>query len=213
MEGRKKLHRITARVVPDLSLPHPAVVVHGRLVVVGGDCHRLHEEILTAGGTIREGKFSRFGTIKEMEIALSAMTNQEPSESVKERLLTFWPKVSDALKQALELRMGDRINGLKKALSERAAKEALDITTILNELKTAISKQLGDSSYQQLLPMFSTPEQEQFLRNRDALARRIQEIPKEIETETAEITKRFANPEPRLFPVAVTFLVPQKMAR
>ena len=33
------------------------------LVVIGGDCHRLHEEIIMAGGLIREGRFARFGTL------------------------------------------------------------------------------------------------------------------------------------------------------
>src|SRR5271157_1552040 len=48
--GRKKLHRIEARVVPDSALPTPAVIAHARLVVIGGDSYRLHEEIITAGG-------------------------------------------------------------------------------------------------------------------------------------------------------------------
>ena len=61
-EGRKKkLNRVTARVVPDSALQHLAVVAHARLVVIGGDSQRLHEEIISAGGQIREGRFSRFG--------------------------------------------------------------------------------------------------------------------------------------------------------
>jgi hypothetical protein len=51
-KGRKRLHRITARLVPDRVLNTPAVVAHARLVVVGGDSHRLHAEIITAGGLI-----------------------------------------------------------------------------------------------------------------------------------------------------------------
>ena len=39
------------------ALQHLAVVAHARLVVIGGDSHRLHEEIITAGGQIREGTF------------------------------------------------------------------------------------------------------------------------------------------------------------
>ena len=56
-------------------------------------------------------------------------------------------------------------------------------------------------------------EQEQFERNVDALRHRLQEIPQEIEKETEAIKARFAAPEPRMFPVAVTFLVPQRMAK
>jgi hypothetical protein len=39
------------------------------------------------------------------------------------------------------------------------------------------------------------------------------QIPNEIAQETATIRARFANPQPRLFPVAVTYLVPEKLAR
>ena len=53
-KGRSKLHRITARVVPNDVLDTPAVIAHARLVVIGGDSHRLHEEIITAGGFIKD---------------------------------------------------------------------------------------------------------------------------------------------------------------
>jgi hypothetical protein len=41
----------------------------------------------------------------------------------------------------------------------------------------------------------------------------VRAIPEEIEKETAAIRDRFADPEPRMFPVAVTYLIPEKMAR
>ena len=41
---------------------------------------------------------------------------------------------------------------------------------------------------------------------------RAKEIPGEIERETEAIKARFANPQARMFPVAVTFLVPEKLA-
>ena len=210
-EGRKRLHRITARVVPDIVLQHPAIIAHARLVVIGGDCHRLHEEIITAGGLIREGRFTRFGTIREMQDALNAATDREPSQAVQKKLLDLWPKNSDALRQAIEARKEDRTDGLKKTLAERADKEASDIETILNELKRVIQAELNEPEYRQL-QLFSTPEREQFERNVDALRARILAIPDEIKRETAAMKARFVDPQPRMFPVAVTFLVPEKMA-
>jgi len=38
-------------------------------------------------------------------------------------------------------------------------------------------------------------------------------VPEEIERETAAVRARFASPQPRLFPVAVTYLVPESLAR
>jgi superfamily II DNA or RNA helicase len=214
LEGRKRLNRVTARVVPDLALQHLAVVAHARLVVISGDSQRLHEEIITAGGQIREGKFVRFGTLREAQDALAAATDEEPSEGVKKKLLVLWPKTADAVHQALDVRTRDRTEGLKKMLTERADKEVTDITAILTELETAIRDQLNDPDYQQgFLTGLAPVEQEQFERNVDALRRRLGEIPGEIEKETEAIRARFADPQPRMFPVAVTFLIPKRMSQ
>ena len=213
-EGAKRLHRITARIVPDNVLQHPVMIAHARLVVIGGDCHRLHEEIITAGGTLREGRFARFGTLREMQEALAAASDREPTPSVKKKLLDLWPKNADSLRQALEARMKDRTDGLKKALAERAEKEASDIRMILTELQRAIEAELDEPDYKQgYLPGMTPVEEEQFKRNADALRARLQAIPEEIKEETKEIEARFANPQPRMFPVAVTFLMPERMAR
>lgn len=214
VEGRKRMHRITARLVPDTALQHLAMVAHARLVVIGGDCHRLHEEIITAGGQIREGRFSRFGSIKEMQDALAAATDEEPSADIHEKLKSLWPKNSDSLRQALEARTREKTESLTRTLMERAEKEAGDITTILTELQRAIQDQLNDPYYQQQhLPGMAPTEVEQFERNVDALRRRLYEIPRDIEKESEAIKARFANPQPRMFPVAVTFLVPRKLAK
>ncbi|MCY6492297.1 hypothetical protein [Leptolyngbya sp. GGD] len=45
----------------------------------------------------------------------------------------------------------------------------------------------------------------------NSLRARAEQIPKEMEQETALIHKRFENPTVRLFPLVVTFLVPQKL--
>ena len=123
LEGQKKrLNRVTARVVPDSALQHLAVVAHARLVVIGGDSQRLHEEIITAGGPIREGRFSRFGSLKEMQDVLAAATDEEPSEPVKEKLLRLWRDIAEPLHQALEARTKDRTDGLKKT-ARRAGRQ------------------------------------------------------------------------------------------
>jgi hypothetical protein len=56
------------------------------------------------------------------------------------------------------------------------------------------------------------PGQQQRERDLAALRRRLGEIPEEIQRETDHIRSRFANPSARLFPVAVTWLIPRKAA-
>ena len=212
-EGSKRLHRIAARVVPDNVLATPAIVAHARLVVIGGDCHRLHEEIITAGGHIREGRFSRMN-LGPMQEALEAATDEEPSEDVKRRLLQLWPNPEGPLRQALENRMRDRTDGLRKQLEERRDKESADITAILTELRVRIEAELIDPKYLQMqFEGWAPPEREQFERNTEWLRARVRAIPEEIEREVEAVGARFADPQPRVFPVAVTFLVPQRLAK
>ena len=47
---------------PDHALQHPVVIAHARLVVIGGDSHRLHEELIQAGGELREGRLRGVST-------------------------------------------------------------------------------------------------------------------------------------------------------
>jgi superfamily II DNA or RNA helicase len=209
-EGRKKLHRVAARLVPNHALEHPAMIAHARLVVIGGDSHRLHEEIITAGGFIREGRFARMN-VGQVQEALAASLPGEPVEGVKQRLVELWPRHSASLIQALEARMRDRTSGLQKELAERAKKEEGDIRAILTELQKTIQAELNEPAYVQM-ELFSDPEREQLERNRDALRARVKQIPEEIDKETAAVRARFDDPQPRLFPVAVTYLVPMKLA-
>ena len=195
LEGRKRLHRVTARVVPDSALHHLAVAAHARLVVIGGDSQRLHEEIITAGGQIREGRFPRFSSLKEMQDVLSAATDHQPWDASKKKLFQLWSSIAAPWHQALEARTKDRTDGMKKLLADRADKEVSDITEILEELRRAIKEQLDDPDYREnYLPGFAPAEQEQFERNVDALRRRLEEIPGEIKKETEASRERFADP-------------------
>ncbi len=148
-----------------------------------------------------------------MNDALAAATTEEPSEALKDELLAVYKTHSEALKNALEARMKDRTSGLEKALAERQKKEADDIRTILTELKTTIENKLNDPELRQLtFEGWEDEERQQLERNMDSLRARVREIPGEIERETKSIRARFADPQPRMFPVAVTFLVPERLA-
>jgi hypothetical protein len=194
-------------------LDTPAVIAHGRLLLLDGDNQRLHEELITAGGYLRQGRFARMN-VGQVQQVLEAARPEMVSPQMQQHLRELWPTHSQALLQALEARTRERTNGLQKFLAERAEKEMNDITTILTELRSTILAELRQPEVVQLqLAGFSTAEQEQFERNMTALAERAEQIDAEIEQERANIRRRFADPQPRLFPVAVTYLVPERMAR
>ena len=70
------------------------------------------------------------------------------------------------------------------------------------------SSELAEPAGEQLA-LFNDDERDQLQRNSDFLLARAEEIPAEIERETESLRRRFADPEPRVFPVAVEFLVPR----
>jgi hypothetical protein len=198
-------------VVPNDVLDTPAVVAHARLVVIGGDQYRLHEEVIAAGGFIRNERWGGRLNVGQVEAALDGATGEEPSERVRAKLLELYPALASSLASALEARMKNLVEGLQNRLTERAEKEAGDIESILTELRKSIEVELNDPAYIQPL-LFDDPEMERFERNKEAMRARVREIPGEIERETAAIRARFADPQARMFPVAVTFLVPASFA-
>lgn len=210
-EGRRSLHRMTARLVPNEALDTPAAVAHGRLVVLGRDSHRLHEEILTAGGLLREGRFSRMN-VSDTEAALAAALPSPVPAGTEQRLLNLWPDVRGPLLESLKARMRDRTETLDSRLNERRDQEAEHMRAILEELARGIEAELAGEDEEQLR-LFQDDEQQQYRHDRESLQARLDQIPDEIEREVAAIHGRYADPDPRLFPVAVTFLVPERRAR
>jgi superfamily II DNA or RNA helicase len=211
-EDRRKLHRVTACQVPHRELETPAVVAHGRIVVLGGDHHRLHEEIISAGGYLREGRFARFPTVGEAERLLGRASSEPAPEGIRHKLADLWDDHADALMRALEARMRDRTRTLQNRLDERRDKEVGDMTQVLQELQCSIEDELKMEEDPQLVLEFNDREKEQLQRDRDNLRARLERIPSEIVQETAAIQARYANPVARLFPVAVTYLVPEHLA-
>jgi hypothetical protein len=183
-------------------------------VVLGGDNHRIHEELISAGGRLREGRFARLN-VTETNAALDKGLPDPAPEAVQRRILEIAPSHRDALMSALETRMKDRTENLESIIQRRTEREVDDMTQVLQELDRNIRQELKayDGPEQLHFEGWSTAEQEQFQRNVDSIRARLAQIPDEVEREAAAIRRRYANPSPRLFPVAVTYLVPQKLAR
>lgn len=210
VSNRRKLHRITARIIPDNITEAPVAVVHGRLVVLGGDNQRLHEELIFAGGELREGRFTRIQQVVRLEQLLAAGSDQSVSASMQDRLRSLWPEHRGNLLRALEARSDDRTKTLQSRLDERAGREIAAMDAVLGDLRERIATQLNEIDPQ--LELFSMPEKEQFERDRGALQRRLAELPDEMVAEAELVRARYSKPTARLFPVSVTYLVPARLA-
>ncbi|HEY2168331.1 MAG TPA: DISARM system SNF2-like helicase DrmD, partial [Candidatus Angelobacter sp.] len=205
----KKLSRVTACVVDDAALSNPVVVAHGRIVVLGGDNQRIHEEIITAAGAIIEGRFTRLN-VGETSAALRAATDVPVPDNIQMRFHNLWPKHQEPLMNALEARRVERTKNLEKNFHEIAENEVNKLSAIMTELQRAIQEELDSKDGPQLLLDLGGDERAQRNRDLDALRRRLAEIPGEIEKESEHLRDRYRNPNARLFPVAVTYLIPRR---
>ena len=204
-KGRKRLHRITARIVPE---PCSQCACGDRPCPAGRDRRRQPPAARRDHHGRRDVQGRPVSRLNVGQIGKAAgrrPPTTKPSSRCRSTCSNCGTEFAPSLGQSLEARMKDRTSGLQKKLGERAEKEAKDIESILLELKKAIDTELKDPEYQQLT-LFDDPEKEQFERNKDFLRDRSKAIPAEIKRETAAIRSRYADPQPRMFPVAVTFL-------
>ena len=210
-EADRKLYRASTRIVPAGYLSDPVVVAHGRIVVLGQTNHRIFEELIMAGGRVREGRFARI-PVQELEKLWQLAMQEEatPAAAAEARLVNLWPTIRGSLLNALDARKDDRLQTLENRLTKQADEEVARFSAVMRELEQTIRKELGTTSYQ--LSFFSDEEREQYETDLSMLKHRLSQIPAERDAEIAQLKARYAAPRANLFPVAVTWLIPSHLA-
>lgn len=207
------LSRISARVA---AVDQLTVVAHARLVVTGGRGHRLHEEVVAAGGTVREGRFRRLDAQRDVAAALAGATSVAAGEAVQRRLVALWAELEAPLYRAIETRAQERADSLAGVLARQQEQGVDAIRSVLAELERTIRARLDaldrPGSAQLEIEGLSAAEHDQWTRDVEGLRQRLARIPHDTVREVEAVRGRYANPAPRFFPAAVTFLVPRAMA-
>ena len=124
--------------------------------------------------------------------------------------MALWIRAEAPALQALEARMQERTRNLQKFLDDRAEREVANVTAVIHELERSIRETLADKEDPQLQFDWSDTEKQQRERDIGGLRARLLELPNELARETEHLRGRYRDPQPRLFPVAVTFLVPPR---
>jgi superfamily II DNA or RNA helicase len=209
---RHRLSRVTARVVPGDALRVPAVAGHIRVVVTGAEGTRLHEEVVVAGGIIEAGRLTR-ATEAELATWLGLANADTPPGPVLDRLARLWPTLNGPLAGILSNRSAARRRSLSALLEQRCAEEVTAMDAILAELERSIRAALADTRHWAQASLFEIEaERDQLRKDHSALSERLASIPALREQETAALRRRYADPQARWFPAAVTFLVPAAIA-
>jgi hypothetical protein len=208
----KKLHRITVRSLPNEQLDGPAVVVLSRLIVTGGNHHRLHEELTEAGGYLRETGFRREDRVTEIRRWLDTSQPAAVSSATLEALRTRFDKQRDSILATVEARSKDRLRFLGNTIESRKKKEAEDIRQVLDDLEKALKSEIKAEEQPVQLSLFTEDERTQLKRDLAALEARLARLPKERQQEIQAVEDRYSNTIEHTFPVAVVLLVPSKLS-
>jgi superfamily II DNA or RNA helicase len=207
----KKLHRVDIRSLPDDVLSSPAAVVVSRLVITGGNHHRLHEELTVSGGYLRNNGYARETRVTQINEWLDSARPIAGKEAVFGSMAERFVANEDSILQTVEARSRDRLRNLENTLLTRKNQEIKNIGTVLDELARAIESELEKDTQPEQLSLFSEDERLQVRRDSDALRARLARIPDEKLQEVAAIEQRYEGFAARTFPIAVIMLVPDSL--
>jgi len=214
IEDNPKLSRVSTAIVPDKLLPDVdgAVLAHGRLVVTGATGSRLHEAVIVGGGRVSKGLWDPM-LVDDINGLVGGMTPAHVSIDAVRQITDHWSRLEEQVQANLRRRQADVFGGVNRTFDLRAREAAQSVADILNELKASIELLLESEEYEQLrLKLDDDDERAQLRFDEDKLRRRVIEIPDEIEREAAAVRKRFEDPEPRMFPAALTLVIPERLA-
>lgn len=211
-DDRKRLRRIAVRGLPRTSSEEPIVLVWSRLVITGGDHHRLHEELTIAGGELKTTGFARIRTLGRLEELLQSSSPMEPSPGLFDALGKRFEDHRESILKAVEARSRERLEHLGSALERRRLAEESDLADVLEDLTAMIRRELDGTPKAVQLELWPAEQREQLNRDLEALRMRLERIPAERDAEIAAIRRRYSDPTDRTFPVAIAFLVPEGVA-
>lgn len=211
---KSTLARVASIRVNDPAVQEEVVAAYSRLVLIGADGKRLHEELVPAGGTLRGGSFNRLGVgdlAKTLDAALGPAAHPTAaSERARETLTAAWPRVSSNLHAAIDARAKERQDSLERALGRRQKDEQTRTTALLEAFQTALAGAIASQNEPQQLTFadLESDERQQLTADRAAWQERLDSLPREREEELARIAERYSKVEFFTFPAAVVHLVP-----
>jgi superfamily II DNA or RNA helicase len=219
--GHTGLHRVTAVVSDDPLLESTLVGAYSRFVLVGKDGIRLHEEILYAGGWMREdGTFRRVDSLSAvsglLDRALTSGTAAAPV--IQARLASLWGRTQGGLIAAIDHRKSERLASLTNKVAAREEAERKTITANAARFADGLRKKLSEAAVEEDA-LFSVVEGRgdereiaQWRRDRENWATRLQSVEAQRDRELVRVASRYQEITSHSFPVAVIFAVRRREA-
>jgi hypothetical protein len=217
--GAGNLARAASLLLDDPRLTDPVIAAYSRLVLVGSDGKRLHEELFAAGGWLRGSSFARLG-VNELAGILDAALGPDarPKEStnvVRQELATNWPRISGSLDAAINARAREREASLERTLAKRQTDEESRTARLLEAFEQSLRAALSEQATTQQMSFadLNTDERAQLEQDRSAWQERLAALPGERSAELTAIAKRYESVRVLWFPAAVVHIYPVRPRR
>ncbi|MEV6855419.1 DISARM system SNF2-like helicase DrmD [Streptomyces microflavus] len=222
--GRTALNRVAAvraTLPAEAGIDGQLVAVFSRLVVVGKDGTRLHEEVVLTGREIPEEGRSRrleleqprYANLRDaVERALEPDACRLAPDDARLALAEQWPQLMPLLAQDVRVRAAERLATMSRTLRNRAADETQRIHAVFDQLRVTLSNALEGQGPTQLslddMESLEAEERKQIDRDRKAWEERLNSLDEEREQELAATEARYSNVRELVFPFAVALIVP-----
>jgi superfamily II DNA or RNA helicase len=219
--GRTPLHRVAAvRFTPpgDAGIDGVLLAVFARLVIVGADGRRLHEEVMLAARAMPKAGRSRrleldqprYARLRDaVEGALEPQACRQAPAAERHLVVTRWTELEPLLAADVQARATERVAALERNLSRRRDDETRRTAAVFDQLRLTLESALESPGPVQLtFDDLDTAEQQQLERDRGAWQARLEGLDDERARELATIEHRYAGVRELVFPFALAVCVP-----
>jgi len=195
------------------------VMVVARLVIVGADGGRLHEEIVLAGRELPERgptkrmdlQRSSYGALRDaVEAALEPAACIPATQQAKHRLAERWDELTPRLVEDLNLRATAQKDARAADLAQQLQRARTHTNAVFDQLHATLRGALADDGAVQLsFADLDRAERQQFDRDRRAWQDRLDALEETRDREVRLLATRYGQVRELVFPFAVVLAVPE----
>lgn len=207
---------VTADLPEEVRPDELLVTVVTRMLLVGADGARLHEEIQLAARAVPTAGRSRRIEVEErrlealrsaVEAALEPDACRPTDLDAGRRLAELWPELAPQLAADIGARAAVRRSALERDLQRRQEDELARVDAVAAHMRRTLSDALAEPAPRQLtLDDLDEPERRQMDTDREAWRARLDGLEDERLRERAIVARRYEGVRELTFPVAVVLL-------
>jgi superfamily II DNA or RNA helicase len=210
------LNRVSALVASGIGLEATLLVAFTRLVLVGVDGTRLHEEVFPIGGWLRNGRFQSLGVIATADLVAQILAIAQPQPVLAtehQRLSREWQSARPALMTSITNRAREREQSLKTRMETLKLEEIKRLEQAVEQFRRTLQNALKDPDIDAFQLRLFDDERDQLSRDIAGWRSTLANLDTQEANEKFQIERRYSDVRPLTFPAAILFAVPARTGR